>query len=70
MEIEKGRWFLCEDELPPFEVPIIAMYSGGCWFAGTREEDGQWFDGEYFVKEPDYWMIPKKPDFAPVKGKC
>ena len=69
MEIEKGRWYLSEDDLPPTDIPFIGMYSGGCWFAGTME-DGECFDGENYCIIPNYWMIPKKPDFAPVKGKC
>jgi hypothetical protein len=41
MEIEKGKWYLVEDELPPIGMPIVGMYFGGCWFAGTLEDGGR-----------------------------
>jgi hypothetical protein len=68
-DIELGRWYLVEDDLPPNDLPVIGMYSGGCWFAGFLDSYG-WSDGDGSCAAPDYWMVPKKPTFAPVKGKC
>jgi hypothetical protein len=70
VNIEKGRWYLSEDILPPLDLQVLGMYSGGCWFAGYRLENYKWWDGEYECERPDYWMVPQKPSFAPVEGKC